>query len=381
MKVCYILPHFYPYVGGGEQAFLDLIEALLKKKIEARVVTSSMDGKNIHQQYKGIDIYYYNWKSLFGHPLVQKKDLIEHIKWADVVHTAVYSPVRTACKLARKLKKPSIVTAHEVLGKRWFWIENNKIKALLFKLYETYVVKAKCYYFHTPSYATKTDLEKCNKKAKIENIYWIVKEEKIKQEKETKKFYQYFGITEQDRVFLNYGRPGKTKGVFVYLNAIEEVVKTLNKKELEHIKFCFIMAKYPEAEREKFIKQVKDHHLENYVVVKESVERKDLENYILCADYIVVPSITEGFGLSAIEACNAGKKLIYSSGGSLPEVTFGDVLEFINQDSGDLANKLVKVIKNEIDFTKKQRKDFSKETITEKMITLYNKVIDEERKK
>ena len=377
MKVCYILPHFYPHVGGGEQAFLDLIEELVKKNIEVRVITSTSGGVKGYKNYKGIDIYYYDWKMFFGHPIVNKKDIEEHIKWADLVHVGVYSPVRTACKVARKEGKPSIVTVHEVLGKRWFWIESNKLKALAFNLYEKYVVTAKCNYFHTPSHATETDLKKYNKKAKIRNIYWIVEEE---QKKETiqidkQKFNNYFNINDNDRIFLNYGRPGKTKGVFIYLNAIEETVKSLSDKELENVKFCFIMAKDPSTERAKFVKQVKERKLEKYVIVKESVEREDLENYIMCADYVVVPSITEGFGLTAIEACSKGKKLIHSSGGSLPEVTFGEVIEFENKNSKDLSDKLQKIIKNEIQFNKKERKDFSKETITNEMISLYNESI------
>ena len=31
MKVCYVLSHFYPYVGGAEQAWLDLMQVLVKK--------------------------------------------------------------------------------------------------------------------------------------------------------------------------------------------------------------------------------------------------------------------------------------------------------------------------------------------------------------
>ena len=36
MKICYILPHFYPHVGGGEQAFLDLIEELVKQNVRSK---------------------------------------------------------------------------------------------------------------------------------------------------------------------------------------------------------------------------------------------------------------------------------------------------------------------------------------------------------
>ena len=135
------------------------------------------------------------------------------------------------------------------------------------------------------------------------------------------------------------------------------------------------MAKDPKPEREKFVKRVKEHNLEKYVIVKESVSREDLENYIMCADYIVVPSITEGFGLTSIEACNMNKKVIHSSGGSLPEVTFGSVIQFENKNSEDLKDKLEKIINGEIEFGNKERKDFSKETITTEVIDLYNELL------
>lgn len=312
---------------------------------------------------------------LFGHPIVNKKDLEEHIKWADIVHSGVYSPVKKACSVAKKYNKPTVVTVHEVLGKRWFWIEKNIIKALAFNLYEKYIVKTKCDYFHTWSYATDKDLKKANKKAKIRDIYCIVDErsKRIKENKE--KYYKFFDINQSDIVFLNYGRPGKTKGVFIYLDAIIKLIKSLDKEKLNNIKFCFIMAKDPMHERKKFINKVKKYNLEDYVIIKESVSREDLENYIMCTDYIVVPSITEGFGLSAIEACNFGKKLIHSSGGSLPEVTFGSVIQFENRNSDDLKKVLENIIMNEIKFENKPRKDFSKETIKSEMLKLYNEIL------
>lgn len=378
MKVCYVLPHFYPHVGGGEQGAMQLIQEMLKKNIQVRVITSNSGGINGYRNYNGIDIYYYDWKMLFGHPIVRKKDLEEHIKWADLVHAFVYSPVKKSCNLARKYNKASLVTVHEVLGKRWFWIEKNYIKAFAFWFYEKYIVNTKCNYFHTFSHATEKDLKKSNKRAKIKNIYCIVeeKENNIESKKINKeKFYKYFNISQNDIVFLNYGRPGKTKGVFIYLEAIRKLLNDIDKEKIKNIKFCFIMAKDPMPERKKFINKVKKYNLEDYVIIRESVSREDLENYIMCTNYVVVPSITEGFGLSAIEACNFGKKLIHSSGGSLPEVTFGSVVEFENRNSEDLKNKLKGIIENKIEFTIKPRKDFSKETITSEMIDLYNEIL------
>lgn len=377
MKVCYILPHFYPHIGGAEQAFLDLILELINKNINVRVITSSSGGITGYKKYKGIDIYYYNWKMFFGHPILKKRDLYEHIKWADIVHSAVYSPVPVTSKVCKKIHKPHVCAVHEVLGKRWYWIENNKIKAFMFKLYEQYTVKHHCDLYITPSFATKKDLENCNKKAHVKNIYWISDNKKNNIKKDKEKYYNFFGISDKDIVFLNYGRPGKTKGIFIYLNAIKNVVNEIDEKILDNIKFCFIMAKDPKSERTKFINEIRKNNLEKYIIVKDSVDREDLENYRQCADYIVVPSITEGFGLTAIEACEGNKKVIHSSAGSLPEVTFGTVIQFENKNSLDLAKKIKGVILNKIKFDYKNKKDFSKETISNKFIDTYKQIIKE----
>ena len=378
MKILYVLPHFYPHVGGSEQAFMDIITELIKKKnINVRVVTSQSGSLKNKDNYKGIDIFYYNWKIMFGHPLVNPQDLYEHVMWADVVHVGVYSPVIPTLMVCKKFKKPSIVTAHEVLGNKWYWVEKNIFKATLFKMYETLNVKQSCTFYHTPSDATKRDLENCNKKARIKNIYWISDKEITHSKNDIKKFNKYFNLKENDnKIFLCYGRPGKTKGIFVYLNAIKIVVNTLDKKQLKKVKFCFLMANDPMREKQKFINQVQNNNLQNYVIVKDSVNHDEIWNFIECANYVVIPSITEGFGLSAIEACEMGKNLIHSSAGSLPEVTFGNVAEFENRNSQDLANVLIETIRENNLFKYKNKKDFSRKTIGNEFIEMYNEAIE-----
>ena len=380
MKVCVVIPHFYPHVGGAEQGLMNLVLEYVKKGMKVRVITAKDDFEGDYQNYQGIDIYYYDWKMLFGHPLARKKDLKEHILWADVVHSLVYSVVPATSHLCIKYKKPHICMVHEVLRNKWFWVEKNIIKALIFRMYEKYIVMQKPDLFICPSTATLNDLRKTNKKCNAKRVFCI-SEFEIKDFKENKKkFYDYFGVTKDDRVFLNYGRPGKTKGLFVYLDAIKKIAKEMNKKDLKNIKFCFIMGNDPISERNRFLKEVKENNLENNVIVKESVSRNDLDNYRMCADYIVVPSITEGFGLTAIEACEFKKNVILSNGGSLPEVAYGSVLYFENRNSNDLADKLKSVILNKAKFENKEKKDFSKETISKEYIDIYKKVIKEKEK-
>lgn len=375
MKLCVVIPHFYPHVGGAEQGLMNLALEYVKKGISVRVITAKDDFDKGYMNYKGIDIYYYDWKMLFGHPLARKKDLKEHILWADVVHSFVYSVVPPTASLCKKYNKPHVCKVHEVLREKWFWIEPNFIKACIFRLYEIFTVSQKVDLFVVPSTATLNDLKKTNKKCKARRIFDISEFDLSTYKADKKKFNKYFGVTDNDRVFLNYGRPGKTKGIFIYLDAIKSVVNDLSDEELKNIKFCFIMANDPMPEKRKFIKLVHKYGLQDYIIIKDSVSREDLDNHRMCADYIVVPSITEGFGLSAIEACEFKKKLICSNAGSLPEVTFGEVAEFENRNSQSLANVLKKVILNEKVFIKKTKKDFTKETISDENIDAYKSVI------
>ena len=377
VKICYILPHFYPHIGGGEQAFLNVIENMKNeyKNIDLRVVTSASGGICGYHKYKNISIYSYNFKMLFGHPIVRCKDLVEHVKWADIVHTSVYSPVIPTKIVASKYNKPLIITVHESLNNKWFWVEENKIKALLFKLYEKVNVSVKCECYHVPSEASKRDLLENNKSANIKRIYWI--SDKVFRNKyiDKKSFYNSFGVSEDVVTFLYYGRAGQTKGIFLYEKAIELLKKKYNKDLSDKVKFCFVISNEPKAGLRKFEKYMIKNKLDDLIKINTNTSRSELMYYIECADYVVVPSITEGFGLSAIEACERGRKLIHSDGGSLPEVTYGECISFQNRNASDLANVLDKVINGCVKFSKKKKKDFSSKTIVREFYEMYLEVM------
>ena len=82
-------------------------------------------------------------------------------------------------------------------------------------LYERYIIKQKCDFFITSSHATEKDLLRYNKNAKCKTVYRISEPKENKTKINKKKYYDYFGINKDNVVFLNYGRPGKTKGIFV----------------------------------------------------------------------------------------------------------------------------------------------------------------------
>lgn len=381
MKVCMVVPHFLPHIGGGEQLYYDIAKGLIENGYEVRVITSSSGGVKGNKPYEGVDAYYYDWSMFCGHPIVRFEDIKMHIEWADVIHTTMFTTATKTRILAQRMQKPCIITIHEVLGNKWFWIEKSKIKAFLFDVYERFICKQKFQAYHVVSDATKQDYEKfCGKNDKIFRIYNSVHMPSMESIKESLiDVKKYFELGESDKCFLFYGRPAPNKGVFV----LEEAIEILATRGVipDDIKFCMLLAKDPAPQREILIRKLNEKNLMSVVKIKPSVSRMQLFKIISQSDYVIIPSITEGFGFCAVEACSLNKHVIYSSGGSLPEVVFGKCLEFENRNAKDLADKIQQVIQKGPDvFTDIPRKEFKTERMVNEIIAMYRTVLSEWKK-
>jgi len=343
MKICFILPHFYPYIGGGEQIFYDMAVGLAERGHEIRVIARNVGETHLGYKKVGkLDVYYCPWVSMFGHPLLRKRDVEEHIKWCDVAHASIFTPAPLVSRLARKYHKPCVLTVHEVRGSKWFWVEG-MLRASLFWFYEQYVCRQKFDVYHAVSDATKRDYYKYCGHRNVVCVYNAVNEmDQNIAAKSQLDLHDYFDLSKSEKIFLYYGRPGQTKGIYVY----QEAIRLLKKRnvDLTGYKFCFILGAEPVKLRRRFISSIKNYGMDKNVIIRDSLKREDLYHCIEQADFVVVPSITEGFGLSALEACQMGKKIISSTGGALPEVVYGDCLFFENRNGSALADAIQNVI-------------------------------------
>lgn len=377
MKVCLIVPHFLPHIGGGEQLYYDIAKGLLKEGFEVRVVTSNSGGVTGHKAFEDIDTYYCDWKILFGHPVVKKKDLEEHIRWADLVHTTMFTTATKSRRGAAKYHKPCVITVHEVIGDKWEWFVSSKLKAFAFRTYEKFICRQRYASIHVDSDATKRDFIRfIGERDNLTRIYLGAHMPPPEDYRNLPvSFRDYFELLPGEIGFLYYGRPAVNKGIFV----LEEAVNRLNRagKIPNNIKFCWILSERPEEERARLLELIKSHGLERVIKIKPSTERMKLFKIISGADYVVVPSVTEGFGFCAVEACSLERPVIHSDGGSLPEVVFGRTLSFKNRDPLDLASKLEKVIKKKEEaFDRIPAKQFDTDKMVQAMIRMYHEVMN-----
>jgi glycosyltransferase involved in cell wall biosynthesis len=364
MKVCFILEHFYPHIGGGETLFKEYTTRLVEMGCQVKVATSNSGGVTGRAVYDGVEVHHFDWKGLFGHPIPNPKDLHEFVEWADVVHAAILPSAPIALHVATKHRKPCVTTVYEVLGKKWFWIERNIIKAGLFYAFEQFVINRKYRLCHTISLASQKDLEQYGKKKQtIVTIYPGIK----------KRLLNLAGSAVEgdssERTFLYYGRPGKTKGIFVLFEAIKAAAKDLP----ADVKFVFILANDPLKDKKRLLRLVAENRLTARIRIVDPLPEDELIQAIQKAYCVIVPSITEGFGYTAAESCSLGKPIIASDGGSLPEVVSGAALFFENRNSEDLAAKISLAARGE--FQHLAKKVFDWETSTQQLLRIYEELL------
>ncbi|MBR0149041.1 MAG: glycosyltransferase family 4 protein [Lachnospiraceae bacterium] len=377
MIITWIVPHFPPHIGGGEKLYYDVCRQLVKRGCQVRVVTSSSGGIKGHRRIKGLDVFYCDWPLIFGHPLVKISDIVKHVRRADIVHTTIYSTAIKTNLVSAFYNKKCITTIHEVMGDKWFWFEKNPVKALAFGIYEKLIISL-CPYVHAVSRATARDFEKykghCRHLFQIYNYLRLPAASVI--EKEDIDFREVFSLKDDEKGILYFGRPAKNKGIFVLLKAIAAI------KDKPMIRgkarFCMILADEPSDGRKEVMEFIADNGLSDMVSIRSSLPRTKLLKVISQSNLCVIPSVTEGFGYSAAEACALKRPVIASDGGSLKEVVSGKCRFFKNMDSCDLAEKLSDYIKyGTMGFLEIPERTFDRDKIIDQYMKMYRSLYKE----
>jgi glycosyltransferase involved in cell wall biosynthesis len=357
MRLLQIVEHYHPHVGGGEKLFADLSAALVARGVEVRVVTSDSGGVRGAREDGGAVILHRRWPSLFDHPIALRRDLAEHVRWADVVQTSQYTAAPAAVAVARRLGRPCVFVAHEYLGDRWLMVEGG-VRARAFRAFERWVFAKPYDRFVAVSGATARDLAAGGiEPSRISTVNPVFND------------FAYWRVGGQPRrdVFLYYGRPGKTKGVFLLLDAIRALDATLPGRW----RFEFILADDPPGPGREFARAVERHGLGARVSVGPSLPQDELRRRLAAAYCVIVPSMTEGFGFSAYQAACMGKNIIASTAGSLPEVVSGNCILFESGSATALADAIARATRGEFE----QRPDRVARDGAERMLELYRSLL------
>jgi glycosyltransferase involved in cell wall biosynthesis len=138
--------------------------------------------------------------------------------------------------------------------------------------------------------------------------------------------------------FLYVGQWRSHKNLLTLVRAFSKFLKADNKDKIDLVFSGKIDPKYPQL-----IDEIKKLDIGNYVKFTGFIEDDDLPVIYNNALAFVFPSLSEGFGLPALEAQACSVPVISSTSTSLPEVLADAALYFNPESEDDLTKKMLEI--------------------------------------
>jgi glycosyltransferase involved in cell wall biosynthesis len=372
MRILFVLAYYHPYIGGAERIAKRLAEGLVQRGHSVRVITTHLPGTAYFEEINGVEIervqvprfadrYFF---SILSAPTISKR-----ARDYDLVHTTSNNITVAAFLAARVFRLPIVLTCYEVLGKKWKLVESHPLKSRVYRNIEKMIVKFPYDRCITTSQATYNDaLQVGVKPVHTAVIYSGVDEIFYRGSLSYKgKLRTLCGASEEDFLYVYVGRPGVTKGVDHLLRAAPSI-----QSEIRNGHLALILAKDPREQYLRLCRMIDEIGSSAKVhLIPPTHDREQLVQYLLDANCVVVPSLTEGFGLTTAEACALGIPVVATQVGSIPEVISGRYILIEPGCAEAISQGVIQAWRGEYDW--KDLKQFS----WAEMVAGYEKVYEE----
>ena len=150
------------------------------------------------------------------------------------------------------------------------------------------------------------------------------------------------------------GRLRVTKPYFLYVGNVYpyknvgrllEAVKILNEKLNKRVQLVLVGAR--DVFRERLKREIVEKDALKHVVLTGYISDPDLVDLYQGAEAYVQPSLSEGFGLTSVEAMSLGTPVVEAKASCLPEIAGDAALFFDPYDPKDMAEKLRRILGDE----------------------------------
>jgi glycosyltransferase involved in cell wall biosynthesis len=318
-KICLVTHYFPPHMGGIEKVSYEQSKRLTESGYEIDVLTSKIKGQN-ERPIKGIRVFPYSNLNLaerigVPYPILSfdaYRKFVQVIKNCDLVHAHghVYMSSYLAGKVAKKYKKPFIVTQHNT------FIDYQSILNMMEHLNDCTI--------------GKSVLKHANRIITVS--------------KETKKYVLRLGADKSKTTVIyngvnldtfhpvNKGESRKTLGLpqnrkiifsvrrLVYKNGLDTLIESIPLLTRDHPNLLFVVAgKGPS--RKLIEDRIKELGIDNNIKLTGFVPDRLLPVYYGAADYFILPSASgEGLPLVLLEAMACGLPVIATAVGGTPEI-------------------------------------------------------------
>ncbi len=368
MKILFILDNYYPFKGGAETLFKNLAEGIVKQGHNVDVLTRRIKGTSSEEEINGVKVHRISTINRYLFTFLAIPKAISLAKKADIIHTTTFNSAFPAWIAAKTRKKPSAITIHEVWTGKWKEYTNmGRLSAFLHDVLEKPIYLLDFDRHVCVSESTKKQLlSNSKKKAEtIEVIYNGLDYMHFNPKKHSGKVIRKKLGLEKSFVCMTYGRAAPSKG----LEYAAQAVPLIN---IPRLKYLFIIAKDYSKKYKELLEIVRKNDRGN-IILLEPVPYPELPDFIAASDCVVVPSVSEGFGYSAAEACAMEKPVVASNTTSLPEVLSGKYVLVEPKNPEAIAEGIEKAYNKK--YSKSKLKKFTVEENVRRHIELYQNLI------
>jgi glycosyltransferase involved in cell wall biosynthesis len=345
--VLFVLDHFYPYIGGGETLFWELSRTLVRRGHRVTVVTQREPGTPRRESIEGLEIHRVSTPRRLGRYLfipLAFPTVLRQARKADVIHTILYGAALPAWLAAALLRKPTVLSVYEVFASQWQRLAAvPKWGGWCFRGFEWVLLHLPFHRIICISQFTRHRLAQCapHQADRASVVYPAVDYEFWDPDRYTPvDLRQRLKLAADTFIFLYFGRPGVSKGVDALVEATAAVYQAVPNSRL-----VLLLARDPADGYRQIRQRISDLGLRDQVAVLDPVPREELPGYLMAADCVVVPSLSEGFGYSAVEAATLGCRVVATAGHAVEEVLHGFARLVPPDNPRSLAETLVALAK------------------------------------
>jgi len=348
VKILFVLENYYPFIGGAEVLFKNLCEGLAAKGHDVTVLTSRIPSTSPSDIVNGVRIVRINtprrgsryWFTFLAIPAA-----IRLAASSDIVHTTTYNGAFPAWLSARIRGKKCVITILEIIGRGWKEMAGmSLLSSSLHQWLEDAVISLHFDHFSAISGYTAECLKRYGKDgSRLSVIHPGIDYTLFDPLRSDGKAVRRKLNIEDEFIYMFFGRPGISKGAEYLVQAIPYINKLI-----AHSKLLLILAREPAGGYLKITGVLKTLGIMDSVILLDPVPRHELPGYIAAADCVVVPSLSEGFGFSAAEACAMEKPVVASNVASLPEVVSGTYILIEPKNAQAIAGAVEKVYNKQV---------------------------------
>lgn len=336
MNILFVIENYLPHIGGVEAVFRNLAEGLAKRGHTATIITHRIKGTAAEEKINGVRVKRVNCLgSRYLFTFLSIPAAVAAAAKADIVHTTTFNGFFPAWLAAKLNRKPLVATIHEVWVGKWRqYTDFNLLKAMLHDAFERliYLLPFVDKYVAV-SNSTRQQLAGIGKKNAV-TIYNGVDYGHFNPRKYGGNSVRKKYALQKSYVVLVYGRPGPSKGIEYAIAAMKEI-----SLQVPNSKMLLMLSRDRQyaAKYKQLLQLIRKLQLENKIIGISPVPHSELPDYIMAADCVVIPSLSEGFGYTAAEAAAMGKPIVASNTTSLPEVVSGKHILVEPKNSSEIA--------------------------------------------